>query len=224
MKCFQLLSGCPYTCKRVCESLCVRVLVCVCVYTCVAMQALTSSNLVHSSEWSTEFHRHTCLSCAQVRNRSLNGCEARPHSSSVWPYGMRKRGMMKMCVLRTPGKCTSGNILTNLQLVISCMRSTSSMPVCVTCVKFISVCLLSETSKANSIHMRCRCSTGRHWKSVWNSFSSLFTLVQNSWQKRSVLKRGQCAVENHRPNATEADMSFWFISVFRHCCLMHLCF
>lgn len=46
----------------------------------------TSTSLVHSSVWSTEFHIQTCRSWAHVKNRSLKGCVPRPQSSSVWPY------------------------------------------------------------------------------------------------------------------------------------------
>lgn len=51
---------------------------------------LTSSVRLHCRLWSTEFQRQTRRSWAHVRNMSLNGWEAKPHSSSVWPWTHHK--------------------------------------------------------------------------------------------------------------------------------------
>lgn len=52
---------------------------------------LTSSVRLHCRLWSTEFQRQTRRSWAHVRNMSLNGWEAKPHSSSVWPWTHHKK-------------------------------------------------------------------------------------------------------------------------------------
>ena len=47
---------------------------------------LTSTVRLHWRLWCIEFQRQTSRSWAHVRNMSLDGWDAKPHSSSVWPW------------------------------------------------------------------------------------------------------------------------------------------
>lgn len=56
-----------------------------------------TSKVVHQPRLcSSAFHIHTCLSLPQVRKTFWEGCVARPHISSTWPWQNRRAKKMQI--------------------------------------------------------------------------------------------------------------------------------